>query len=275
MVYRVYIDVIFAVNLLMDLAVLAMLNQLFSYRADFKHLLKGAFVGALWACILAAFPGIPIIVQMFGTYVAAGMVMAAVAYGIKSRRELFRAIGGIYLISVVLGGVMVAIMESSPARELAKWLPESFFTRLFLAAGGICFCLWFFQVLRFWGVRKAESRYLRNVTLFYAGQTIKTRGLIDTGNHLRAPVSGIPIHVATAGLMKRLCPAIKGVMYVPYRCVGSSGILPAVRIDEMKIEGETDSFVIPKPWIAITKGNLSPDNEYEVLIQKNDEGLQV
>lgn len=98
----------------------------FSYRADFKHLLKGAFVGALWACILAAFPGIPIIVQMFGTYVAAGMVMAAVAYGIKSRRELFRAIGGIYLISVVLGGVMVAIMESSPARELAKWLPESF-----------------------------------------------------------------------------------------------------------------------------------------------------
>ena len=44
MMYRVYIDVIFAVNFLMDLAVLAMLNQLFSYRADFKHMLKGAFV---------------------------------------------------------------------------------------------------------------------------------------------------------------------------------------------------------------------------------------
>ena len=72
-----------------------------------------------------------------------------------------------------------------------------------------------FPGFAFWGVRKAESRYLRNVTLLYAGQTIKTRGLIDTGNHLRAPVSGIPIHVATAGLMKRLCPAIKGVMYVP------------------------------------------------------------
>lgn len=65
MMYRVYIDVIFAVNFLMDLAVLAMLNQLFSYRADFKHMLKGAFVGALWACILAAFPGIPLILQMF------------------------------------------------------------------------------------------------------------------------------------------------------------------------------------------------------------------
>jgi stage II sporulation protein GA (sporulation sigma-E factor processing peptidase) len=111
--------------------------------------------------------------------------------------------------------------------------------------------------------------------LLYEGQKIKTRGLIDTGNHLTAPASGIPVHVATAELMKRLCPVVKGVMYVPYRCVGSSGILPAVRIDEMKVEGEKDSFVIPKPWIAITKGSLSPCDEYEVLIQKNDEGMQV
>ena len=63
---------------------------------------------------------------------------------------------------------------------------------------------------------------------------------------------GIEDEIATAGLMKRLCPAIKGVMYVPYRCVGSSGILPAVRIDEMKIEGETDSFVIPNRMITET-----------------------
>lgn len=275
MMYRVYIDVIFAVNFLMDLAVLAMLNQLFSYRADFKHMLKGAFVGALWACILAAFPGIPLILQMFGTYVAAGALMAAVAYGIRNRREILRAVGGIYLISVVLGGVMLALAESSPGRNLTKWMPESFLVRLFLAAGAVCMCVWFSRFLRLFSIRKEENRHLRNVTLFYAGQTIKTRGLIDTGNHLRAPVSGLPVHVATAGLMKRLCPAVKGVMYVPYQCIGSSGILPAVRIDEMKVEGEKGSFVIPKPWIAITKGSLSPHNEYELLIQKNDKGLQV
>lgn len=75
--------------------------------------------------------------------------------------------------------------------------------------------------------------------------------------------------------MKRLCPVVKGVMYVPLPLRMSSGVLPAVRIDEMKVEGEKDSFVIPKPWIAITKGSLSPCDEYEVLIQKNDEGMQV
>lgn len=66
MVYRVYIDVIFAVNLFMDLAVLAMLNRLFSYRADLKHMIRGAVLGAVWACVLAVFPETPLLLQMFG-----------------------------------------------------------------------------------------------------------------------------------------------------------------------------------------------------------------
>ena len=111
--YRVYIDVIFAVNLFMDLAVLAMLNRLFSYRADLKHMIRGAVLGAVWACVLAVFPETPLLLQMFGTYVAVGSLMAVTAYGIRSRKELIRAVGGIYLISVVLGGVMLALSESS------------------------------------------------------------------------------------------------------------------------------------------------------------------
>ena len=120
--YRVYIDVIFAVNLFMDLAVLAMLNRLFSYRADLKHMIRGAVLGAVWACVLAVFPETPLLLQMFGTYVAVGSLMAVTAYGIRSRKELIRAVGGIYLISVVLGGVMLALSESSLGREVANWM---------------------------------------------------------------------------------------------------------------------------------------------------------
>lgn len=129
--YRVYIDVIFAVNLFMDLAVLAMLNRLFSYRADLKHMIRGAVLGAVWACVLAVFPETPLLLQMFGTYVAVGSLMAVTAYGIRSRKELIRAVGGIYLISVVLGGVMLALSESSLGREVANWMPGRFSIRFF------------------------------------------------------------------------------------------------------------------------------------------------
>ena len=146
--YRVYIDVIFAVNLFMDLAVLAMLNRLFSYRADLKHMIRGAVLGAVWACVLAVFPETPLLLQMFGTYVAVGSLMAVTAYGIRSRKELIRAVGGIYLISVVLGGVMLALSESSLGREVANWMPGRFSIRFFLAAGAFCFCFWVGDLLR-------------------------------------------------------------------------------------------------------------------------------
>ena len=92
-----------------------------------------------------------------------------------------------------------------------------------------------------------------------------------TGNRLREPVSSQPVHVAAAGVMKQLCPSVKGVVYVPYQSVGTSrGILPAVFIDRMEIEQEGGRYSLEKPLIAITKQELSPSGEYQILIQKSD-----
>ena len=69
----------------------------------------------------------------------------------------------------------------------------------------------------------------------------------------------------------RLCPTVKGVVYVPYQSVGTtSGILPAVFIDRMDIEQEGGRYSLEKPLIAITKQELSPSGEYQILIQKSD-----
>ena len=73
--------------------------------------------------------------------------------------------------------------------------------------------------------------------------------------------------------MTRLCPAVKGVVYVPYQSVGTShGVLPAVFIDRIRVEQEGQVYCLEKPLIAITKQGLSPSGEYQILIQKTDEG---
>ena len=45
MVYTVYIDVVFAVNTIMDVMVLAILNRVLSYRTTKRRLLAGAVIG--------------------------------------------------------------------------------------------------------------------------------------------------------------------------------------------------------------------------------------
>ena len=68
-------------------------------------------------------------------------------------------------------------------------------------------------------------------------------------------------------------PVVRGVVYVPYQSVGTAnGILPAVFIDRMEVEQEGKSYCIARPLLAISKQPLSPSGEYQILIQKADEG---
>ena len=52
MVYTVYIDVVFAVNTIMDMMVLTILNRVLSYRTTKRRILAGAVIGGIWSLSL-------------------------------------------------------------------------------------------------------------------------------------------------------------------------------------------------------------------------------
>ena len=142
MVYRVYIDVIFAVNLFMDLAVLCHVKPtFFLYRADLKHMIRGAVLGAVWACVLAVFQRLLCFADVWNLRGSWKPYGSNCLWDPKQERA-DPGSRRIYLISVVLGGVMLALSESSLGREVANWMPGRFSIRFFLAAGAFCFCFW-------------------------------------------------------------------------------------------------------------------------------------
>jgi stage II sporulation protein GA (sporulation sigma-E factor processing peptidase) len=271
-VYTVYIDEIFAVNVIMNIMVLAVLNRVLSYKATKIRIAAGAFVGGVWACVSAAFPSMPGSVRFIGTYAAVSALMAASAYGLRTPKELLKAVAGIYLTSVVLGGVMLVIREQMLPRGFAGVRYRSVSLWLFMATGTAFFC---YGLTGLFGnvLREAEKRNsLCTVRLKYDGREETAVGLIDTGNRLREPVTGRPVHVAEAALMMRLCPKVKGVIYVPYRSVGKkNGILAALLLDQLEIEQGGKTYILEKPLVAVLGQQLSPSGEYQVLVQKTRE----
>lgn len=280
MIYTVYIDVVFAVNTVMDMIVLAILNRVLSYRTTKRRILAGAVIGGLWSCVVSLCPGLSPAVEILGTYVAVSSLMAVAAYHLRSVKDVVKSVAGIYLVSVVLGGMMLVLYEHTMAGYYAGRILKGD------SPGGIPAAAWVFMVMGaaaacfgFSGGVKglvksmARRKDLCTVTLIYGERAEKVTGLIDTGNRLREPVSGQPVHVATDSLVLRLCPTVKGVVYVPYQSVGTShGVLPAVFLDRMEIEQEGTRYCVEKPLVAITKQPLSPSGEYQILIQKTDEG---
>lgn len=280
MVYTVYIDVVFAVNTIMDMVVLAILNRVLSYRTTKRRLLAGAVIGGIWSCVVSVAPGLPPVVEILGTYVAVSSLMAIAAYHLSDVREVVKSVAGIYLVSVVLGGVMLMLYEHTKAGYYAVRILQAgeglgipLLAWMFMIAGSVLACYGFSGGIRGLIRSMAHRRDLCKVILKYGEKEEAVTGLMDTGNLLREPVSGQPVHVAAYSLMRRLCPSVKGVVFVPYQSVGTShGILPAVYIDRMEVEQEGRKYCLEKPLVAITKQSLSPSGEYQILIQKTDEG---
>lgn len=280
MVYTVYIDVVFAVNTMMDVVVLAILNRVLSYRTSKRRILAGGVIGGLWSCVVSVTPGLPFWVKLPGTYVAVSSLMAIAAYHLKNVREVVKSVAGIYLVSVVLGGVMLMLYEHTAAGYYAWRIMEAgqdwgipLLAWMLMIAGAVLACYGFMGGIRALIRSMAHRKDLCRVILKYGEREESVTGLMDTGNLLREPVSGRPVHVAGESLMGRLCPAVKGVVYVPYQSVGTShGILPAVYIDRMEVEQEGRKYCLEKPLVAITKQSLSPSGEYQILIQRTDEG---
>lgn len=276
MTCKVYIDVVFFVNLAMDLAVLAVLDRMLGTRAGAVRLAAGASVGAAWACAVTLISGLPLWFRAFGTYVAAAGLMAAAAFRPAGLKSLARAVLGLYGSAAVLGGIMTALYQHTRAGyylelllrgERAGGLPLLLW--LLIAAGSAAGGYGLIGLFGEWMKGRILGRRYCAVTLCCRGNQVQVRALLDTGNCLREPVSGRPVHVATARVMARLCPRVEGVIYIPFRAVGTDqGLLPALFLDWMEVKMGRDTCRLKRPLVAVAREALSPTGSYELLLQQ-------
>ena len=285
----VYVDVLFAVNLGMDLVLLGLVKRLLGLGTRRRRLLAGAAVGASLACGQAAagaklaasrmwdpvsqgtgYPGSWQIVVLTAAFcLLSGILMLLAAFGRCGVRELLRRFLALGLCTAGAGGLCAAAVQTagpggvfSGGGPLGGPLPVG--TLLCLGAAG-----WFGgrACLRTFQARRMEAaRY--QVVLHYHGKEKQVEALWDTGNRLYEPYGHQPVHVLSREACKGFCESVSQVIYIPFRSVGAAwGLLPGVRMDEMEVL--KDGRLIrryERPWVAISREPLSPRRQYEMLL---------
>lgn len=81
------------------------------------------------------------------------------------------------------------------------------------------------------------------------------RALIDTGNCLREPISGQPVLIAEASLLRGLLP-VGGCRRVAYGALGGGGTLPCFRPTGVWLERGRKRRPAPQIWIAVVPGRI-------------------
>ena len=115
----------------------------------------------------------------------------------------------------------------------------------------------------------AEVKQIYKVTLTEQGEHAIYRALFDTGNLLTDPVTGKPVSVVeeTEETKKWLEKYPEKYKIIPYRSVGNEhGLLEGLVVDEMIIQKEKEQVVKKGAVIALYKGKLSKNGDFQMIL---------
>lgn len=258
MYYELYVDVLFLVNFMMDYILLLIVRKMLQCTATHGRICIGAAVGSLLTCLVVILPIPYAIIKLILFHVLVNTCMIRVGLKIKTIRSFLKAIIMLYIGSVLLGGIM----------EIFRTYVRigSFFFVVAIVGYYIVLGIWkFVSYMQRW------NQYHCMVDLYLGNKKYQIKGMIDTGNGLRDPISGTPVNILDRHTARTLFGEehLKDVRYIPYQSIGKkAGVLPAVQLERMCILKDTECWV-ERPLIAISEETISKGGEYEMILNPN------
>lgn len=296
----VYIDLIFAANLLIDGILLWLTGWLVKLKMSWWRLAFSALVGALYVVMMF----VPELSFLYTFLIKFGLslFMLWIAFGFRSLQSYLRSLGAFYIINFAAAGGILGI------HYLLQSSGDIWNGIMFTASGGHAYRLQIgfgfvlvmiplvlvcFRAVHSSRIRREQlESYIGEVIVEIDGVTVSCPGLLDTGNRLCDPLTRIPVMVMEASIWEGYLPASwKGrltqdgadrllletdgqsfawqdrIRLVPYRGInrGASFML-ALKPDLVVIKLGEDTFYNKRVLIGLDGGTLSGDGAYRAVI---------
>lgn len=223
---KVYIDIIFIVNLIFDFIILLSVSILLKRNVKLYRIVLGSLFGSLSIIILfIRFNRIELL--LFKIIISSLMII--ISFNYKNIKYFFKNYIYFYLIGIIIGGII------------------TFFNNQFLINEGLLFInknnynLILGIVISIIGIKiyvknisdlKLNYNKYYKVKLYYKNKEIIINAFLDTGNKLKDPYSFKPIILVNKRLILE-----EGNIYVPYSSCNFNGILKCIKADKIYIDG--------------------------------------
>lgn len=249
---RVYADLVFVLNFLVDLMLLLGTNSLTGFPPAIGKCVQASLLGGAYAGV-CVFPGMQFLGNALWRVVCLGLV-AAIAFGI--RKTTIRRGAVFVLLSMAMGGIAIAVGKGNMGVLLLCGLATLLLCRF--------------------GIRgRIGTQQFVPAELVWKDRRAQMMALVDTGNTLCDPVTGEPVSVVGPDIAENLLglsieqlrnpvqtmksQPVLGLRLVPYHAVGKTeGMLLAFRFPRSKIGTSQGDYLI-----AFSPNSLS--GEYQML----------
>ncbi|MEC1520939.1 sigma-E processing peptidase SpoIIGA [Neobacillus niacini] len=292
----VYLDVIWALNLLFD-SLLLYLSAIFLKRQiRIWRIIAGGFIGSL--IIVLSFTPIhtysnhPISKLLFSVF------MVLVVFGYKRFSFFIKALMTLYVTTFLIGGALIGAhyfvqFDSEMSTKVMIASVTGFgdpISWLFVLLGFPI--AWHFSKRNIEGMEMTKIQFdqIVNVTLKINNETFTFKGLVDSGNQLYDPLSKLPVmFVSIRNMLEGMAEPIKKMAadpeslilgnqefpddwqnklrIVPCRVVGQEHqLIVAVKPDTIIINTKGENYLCEKGLVSFTMQQLSADDAFQCIV---------
>lgn len=285
---NIYVDVLIAINFIIDYLLLTCLNKIVGRRNITLRISLSALVGSLSSLVIF-FPQINLISQLIFKLIVS-LVMIAVLNKPISGKQFLKEFGLFYVITMFFGGIVFGLYTLvTPQNMIVANGAMYFYVPPVLLVG--CIAISYIAVLIFKNVleRSLIKAGDYSVIVSVLGKKQNFKGFVDTGNFLKDPFSDIPVVVCGISDAGSIIPkdlkhliekgeildsskimsldenTRKGLRLIPYSAVGKKGVIPALRADFIEICSDNKMFISPNVYIAVSKDKIG-GGDYNLLL---------
>lgn len=296
MYLEVYPDLIFILNFFYDLVLLLIVKKINRNKSTRLRLIAASALGGLVAVLVSMFIWMHYLLRFFLMYILASVFMILIAFGKGKVSDLIKQVILLNIISFLAGGLINAVYYHSNFRlvflNLGRGIVLSNISYKLIV---LMFSLFLPLVvillyLKRWYEKNRPLIY--KVDLVYGENKITANGLMDTGNCLYDPILQKPVILIEDKLIESLVTPefykdihkikesqdesqwdfistdLSKLRFIPYKSVGKSGILLAIKLDELLIYTERETICNEKVIAAISDNSLSTKDIYQVILHR-------
>ncbi|SDM03639.1 sigma-E processing peptidase SpoIIGA [Bacillus sp. OK048] len=292
----VYLDIIWALNLLFDSLLLYLSAIFLKRRIRIWRLIAGGFIGSL--IILLSFTPLHTYSSHPLSKLLFSVVMVLIAFGYKRLSFFIKALMTLYVTTFLIGGALIG------AHYFIQFDAEMSTKVMISTVTGFGDPIsWLFVLLGFpiawhFSKRNIESMEMTkiqfdqivNVTILINAESYAFKGLVDSGNQLYDPLSKLPVmFVSIKNYVEGMAEPIKKMAtdteslilgnielpldwqnrlrIVPCRVVGQEHqLIVTVKPDSILIDTKGERYLCEKGLISFTMQQLSADDAFQCIV---------
>lgn len=288
----VYLDIVFLENLCMNYIILFATGYIMKLKMKQIRIIVSSILGSTYAVLVYLqniffFSNIIVKIML-------SIVIILVAFYPKKMKLFFREIILFYLVSFVFGGCAFFLLYFvKPQNVLIRngVYVGRYPIQIAILGGIVGFTItqMAFKVVK---GKITKKDVLADLVICWNGKQVKLKALVDTGNMLKDPISGLPVivvdrnrlyHIFPKEILNNLENIINGKLpkdiffkeqefiskfrMIPFSSLGKqNGLLLGIKVDEVKICFDDIDWVVNGAIIGIYDKPLSKNNEYTALV---------